>query len=183
MIEVDDSKQGITAAVEAIQQAAQNSGNLEIKIAASQAEQEQLWAARKILSPRLREIAPKKINEDIVVPVSRIPALIQTIEQLSAAHQIQIANFGHAGNGNLHTNLLVNPDDPEEIERAEACLDQLFTAVLKLKGSISGEHGIGLVKQPFVARQIGESERRLMAGIKQQFDPQGILNPGTGPQL
>jgi len=77
----------------------------------------------------------------------------------------------------------VNPDDPEEIERAEACLDQLFTAVLKLKGSISGEHGIGLVKQPFVARQIGESERRLMAGIKQQFDPQGILNPGTGPQL
>lgn len=183
MIEVDGSSQAIAESIEAVQQAATTEGVVEIRTAADQQEQEQLWAARKILSPRLREIAPKKINEDIVVPVSKIPALIRSIELLAQQHQITIANFGHAGNGNLHTNLLVNPDDPAEMARAERCLEQLFTTVLEFRGSISGEHGIGLVKQPFVSKQIGESERRLMQGIKQQFDPNGILNPDTGPQL
>lgn len=184
MVEVDGTRPMVTEAAEAIELSATNSGLLDFRTAATTEEASQLWSARKVLSPRLREIAPKKINEDIVVPVSRIPALIETIHQLAGHYQIQIANFGHAGNGNLHTNLLVNPDDPQEMERAEACLHALFQQVLSLNGSISGEHGIGLVKQPYVALQIAESERRLMGEIKQVFDPNGILNPGKGmPKL
>ncbi len=182
MVEVDGSPSSINDSISAIESAATNSGLIDLRTAADEHEAAVLWQARKILSPRLREIAPKKINEDIVVPVSRIPQLIDTINQLSREHQIQIVNFGHAGNGNLHTNLLVNPDDPAEMDRARRCLDALFRVVLELGGSISGEHGIGLVKQEFVSWEIADAERRLMAGIKQIFDPEGILNPGKGPQ-
>ena len=182
MIEVDGTSQSIDGSIHTIQQAATNAGLIGLSLAESQKEVEQLWRARKILSPRLREIAPKKINEDIVVPVSNIPALIAAIQQLAEEHQIQIANFGHAGNGNLHTNLLINPDDPQQMQRAEVCLEALFQTVLELNGSISGEHGIGLVKQPYVALEIAENERNLMADIKQVFDPKGILNPGKGPR-
>ncbi len=184
MIEVDGTAQMVDEASTAIELAANNPGLIDFRIATDNAEATQLWAARKILSPRLREIAPKKINEDIVVPVSNIPTLIETIQQLAAHFNIQITNFGHAGNGNLHTNLLVNPDDPEEMGRAEQCLHALFERVLQLNGAISGEHGIGQVKQPYVALQIGETERRLMGEIKQAFDPNGILNPEKGmPKL
>ncbi len=182
MIETDGSVQSVMESAEAIRVAAANSGMVDFYIAANDAEAKQLWRARKILSPRLREIAPKKINEDIVVPVSRIPELIASIEKLSTNHQIIIANFGHAGNGNLHTNLLINPDDPAEMERAETCLDELFQTVLDLKGSISGEHGVGLVKQKFVSHEIPKTELRVMRDIKLLFDPDEILNPDKGPQ-
>ncbi len=184
MIEVDGTEQMVVEAAYAIEQSTANSGLIDFRTATDHEEAAQLWNARKVLSPRLREIAPKKINEDIVVPVSNIPTLIKIIQRLASTHNIQIANFGHAGNGNLHTNLLVNPDDPEEMERAEACLHELFQQVLSLNGSISGEHGIGLVKQPYVALQIKETERRLMGEIKRAFDPNGILNPEKGmPKL
>ncbi len=182
MVEVDGSPSSIDDSITAIESAATNNGLLDLRTAADESEAAQLWQARKILSPRLREIAPKKINEDIVVPVSRIPQLIETINLLSREHQIQIVNFGHAGNGNLHTNLLVDPDDRAEMDRARRCLDALFQNVLELGGSISGEHGVGLVKQEFVCWEIPEVERRLMREIKQVFDPDGILNPGKGPQ-
>jgi D-lactate dehydrogenase (quinone) len=183
MIEVDGSTESIVEAAKAIRKAAKNSGLVELKTAATGEEISQLWQARKILSPRLREISPKKINEDIVVPVSKIPQLITAIEGLSKKYKIQIANFGHAGNGNLHTNLLINPDDSAEHERAEQCLAELFKTVLDLHGSISGEHGIGLVKREFVKLEIAEEEMRLMQSIKKSFDPNGILNPGKGAAL
>ncbi len=183
MIEADGTQSVVTEAVASIRQAADNRGLIDFSIAANEAEAQQLWQARKILSPRLREIAPKKINEDIVVPVSNIPALVNAIEQLSAQYRITIANFGHAGNGNLHTNLLVNPDDPDEMRRSEQCLHALFEQVLSLRGGISGEHGVGLVKQPYVAMQVATTERRLMGEIKRVFDPDMILNPGKGVSL
>ncbi len=180
MIELDGSEHTINEALPIIEQAATNNGLVDFRIATDRQETKRLWYARKILSPRLREIAPKKINEDIVVPVSSIPEVISFIQHLAERFQLKIANFGHAGNGNLHTNLLVNPDDAAEMERAEACLEELFTKVIALKGAISGEHGVGLVKLPFVEKQFNETERQLMAGIKQLFDPDGILNPGKG---
>jgi D-lactate dehydrogenase len=137
-----------------------------------------LWAARKALSPLLRDIAPKKINEDVVVPVSRLPELLQGLAELSAKYGIANANFGHAGNGNMHVNLLVNPDDADELQRAEACLDEIFTLVLRLNGTISGEHGVGREKRPFVAREIDPVTLQLMRDIRQVFDPNSILNPG-----
>jgi D-lactate dehydrogenase len=107
-----------------------------------------------------------------------MPELIEGIGKLAAQHAITIVNFGHAGNGNIHVNLLVNPDDNEEMKRADACLVELFDLVLGLDGTLSGEHGIGMVKRPFVARELDPVALGLMQQIKRQFDPLGLLNPG-----
>jgi D-lactate dehydrogenase len=112
------------------------------------------------------------------VPVSRLPELITGLDRLSQTHGITIVNFGHAGNGNIHVNLLIDPDDPRQLEAAEICLDQVFALVLRLDGTISGEHGVGIAKRDFVAREIDPVTLELMRRIRRQFDPNGILNPG-----
>jgi D-lactate dehydrogenase len=178
MIEVDGSEHGIEWEAAAVAEAASVEGLFEIHTASNAEEVARLWKTRKALSPALRNIAPKKINEDVVVPVSRIPALIKGLESLSARHDITIVNFGHAGNGNIHVNLLLDPDDPAQLAASEACLAAIFDLVLELDGSISGEHGIGVVKRPFVAREIDPVSLRLMQAVKAQFDPHNILNPG-----
>ena len=177
MIEADGPIQGIDAAVESIKKAAQGEGLLEFTIANTEEQIAALWATRKALSPSLRKVAPKKINEDVVVPVSHMAELIDGLQQLAEKHNITIVNFGHAGNGNIHVNLLVNPDDPQEMKRAYACLDQIFTLVLALDGTLSGEHGVGMEKQAFVGREINQATLTLMREIKQVFDPHNILNP------
>jgi len=136
-----------------------------------------LWATRKALSPALRNIAPKKINEDVVVPVSNIPTLIHGLEKLSAEYNIPIVNFGHAGNGNIHVNLLFNPDNETQNKNAHQCLDAVFDLVLKLDGTLSGEHGVGIEKRDFVNREIEPATLAIMKRIKNEFDPKGILNP------
>jgi D-lactate dehydrogenase len=176
MIEVDGSASSIDAAVESVRDAASNNGLLDFMVAQSKEEIAALWATRKALSPALRKIAPKKINEDVVVPVSRIPELIAGLEKLSAQHGIKIVNFGHAGNGNIHVNLLVNPDDPAEMQAAHHCLDDVFSLVLELEGSLSGEHGVGIEKRDFIARELDPTALQLMHAIRQQFDPNSILN-------
>jgi D-lactate dehydrogenase len=147
------------------------------KAATTAAETAALWATRKALSPALRKIAPKKINEDVVVPVSRIPALIAGLEQLSAEFGVTIVNFGHAGNGNIHVNLLVDPDDPQQMRQAHACLSRVFDLVLELDGTLSGEHGVGLEKRDYIGREIDPVTLDLMRRLKREFDPLGILNP------
>jgi D-lactate dehydrogenase len=178
MIEADGSDGSIEAATAAIGAAARGDGLLELRTAANEIEIKALWDTRKALSPALRTLAPKKINEDVVVPVSRMAELVDGLQQLSAKHGIRIVNFGHAGNGNLHVNLLGNPDDPAELTAMHACLDAVFMLVLKLGGTLSGEHGIGLDKREFVSREIGPEAMALMRSIKRVFDPNGILNPG-----
>jgi len=130
------------------------------------------------LSPLLKDIAPKKINEDIAVPVSHLPALLTGLEKLAALHQISNVNFGHAGNGNIHVNLLVNPDNTDEMKRAYQCLDEVFSLVLSLQGTLSGEHGVGMAKRPFVPREIDATTMSLMKSLKLTFDPNNVLNPG-----
>ena len=176
MIEVDGDESGIDATVERVVSAA-STADTDIAVAQTAEEQARLWAARKALSPTLRQVAPKKINEDVVVPVSRIPRLIETLDDIATRHAITIVSFGHAGNGNIHVNLLVDPDDPAQMAGAERALDEVFDAVLRLDGTLSGEHGIGLVKREFVAREIPPDSLDLMRGIKAVFDPAGILNP------
>ncbi len=178
MIETDGPATQLEHAMEAIRHAATNDGLLEIHSADTPEEISALWATRKALSPALRNVAPKKINEDVVVPVSNIPALIRGLEDLSQQYAIPIINFGHAGNGNIHVNLLIDPDDPQQMQNASHCLDGVFSLVLSLNGSLSGEHGVGLEKRDFVDREIDPVTLDLMHRIKQQFDPQGILNPG-----
>jgi D-lactate dehydrogenase (quinone) len=178
MIEVDGPTACIQEAQRAVGEAARGAGLLELRLAETAEEVAALWKTRKALSPALRHIAPKKINEDVVVPVSHMGAFIDGLEQLARETGIRIVNFGHAGNGNIHVNLLIDPDDAEEVARAAHCLDAVFALVLRLGGTLSGEHGVGLEKRDFVDRELDPVALRLMHAIKAQFDPAGILNPG-----
>jgi D-lactate dehydrogenase len=178
MIELDGAAHSIEAKAAQVAEAASVDGLIEVHIARTPEEIARLWKTRKALSPALRNIAPKKINEDVAVPVSRIPELIDGLEQLAEKHGITIVNFGHAGNGNIHVNLLLDPDDPKQLKAGEICLDSVFDLVLRLEGTLSGEHGIGVVKREFVPREIDPVSLDLMRAIKRQFDPHNILNPG-----
>lgn len=178
MIEVDGPEAALTDAVRAVTAAADGEGCVEVRSAADREEVRKLWETRKALSPALRTVAPKKINEDVVVPVSRLPELLEGLSGLAQRHGITIVNFGHAGNGNIHVNLLVDPEDPEQMRQAQECLSEVFDLVLRLGGTLSGEHGIGLEKRDYVARELEPAALALMSRIKRQFDPEGILNPG-----
>ena len=178
MIEADGDEAVLDAAVAALTQAAAGPGCLSVEAAPDEAARERLWAARKALSPALRTLAPGKINEDVVVPVSRIPALVAAVQAAAAAQSLPIVCFGHAGNGNLHVNILYDPADASESARAAAALESVFDAVIALGGLVSGEHGIGLVKRELLARSLDQATLSLMRAIKSQFDPAGILNPG-----
>jgi D-lactate dehydrogenase len=176
MIEVDGEADTLAAAVAAIERAVQGDGLEQLRVAADAAEAQILWAARKALSPAQRKLSPHKINEDVVVPVSRLPELVAAIKQLATEHGMPIVSFGHAGNGNLHVNLL--PRAEVELQRAPACLHALFEHVIALDGTLSGEHGIGMAKREFMPLALQATTLELMRGIKQVFDPDGILNPG-----
>ncbi|WP_292977469.1 FAD-linked oxidase C-terminal domain-containing protein [Nitrosomonas sp.] len=175
MIEVDGTEHEISETTTRLLAACQNSGLLQAKPVQNTAD---LWKARKTLSPLLRDIAPKKINEDIVVPVDKIPELLAGLASLCKQYQIPNVNFGHAGNGNIHVNLLIDPDNPGESTRAYECLDQIFDLVIRLNGTLSGEHGIGSEKRPYITKELDEATLALMKQIKLTFDPRNILNPG-----
>jgi D-lactate dehydrogenase (quinone) len=176
MIEVDGEPETLPSAVDAVSRAARGDGLEDLRVAQSAEETQALWSARKALSPAQRTISPNKINEDVVVPVSHLPELVNGIRQLSQKHDVLIVTFGHAGNGNLHVNLL--PRDEAERERAHACLAEVFALVISLQGTLSGEHGIGLVKREFMPLALPASTLGLMRNVKAAFDPDGILNPG-----
>ena len=176
VIEIDGEPDTLAAGSEAVARAARGDGLVELLVAGNRAEVDALWVARKALSPALRTLSPNKINEDVVVPVSRVPELVAATRAIAAKHSLPIVCFGHAGNGNLHVNLL--PRDAAEQARSAAALDELFDAVIRLDGTLSGEHGIGLAKRAFMPRAVDANALALMRAIKAQFDPDGILNPG-----
>jgi D-lactate dehydrogenase len=176
MIEVDGEPDTLPSAVDAVSRAARGEGLDDLRIAQTAEETQALWSARKALSPAQRTISPNKINEDVVVPVSHLPELVNGIRELSRKHDVLIVTFGHAGNGNLHVNLL--PRDDAERERAHACLAEVFALVIALQGTLSGEHGIGLVKREFMPLALEPAALDLMRNVKAAFDPDGIMNPG-----
>ncbi|MHB1565590.1 MAG: FAD-binding oxidoreductase [Acidiferrobacter sp.] len=177
LIEADGPEAAMEEAVAALSAAARGVGLTGLTVAADAAEAAALWAVRKALSPALREIAPNKLNEDVVVPVSRIPELISGLRTLSQQFDIPIVNFGHAGNGNIHVNLLYDSQNADQERRARPCVSAVFDLVLRLDGSLSGEHGVGREKREYVGREIDRPTLDLMRAIKRQFDPDGILNP------
>ena len=178
VIEVDGEADAMDGAVRAVSAAARGEGLIELFAATKESDIEMIWAARKALSPSLRSIAPNKINEDVVVPVSRVPELIIGTRTIADKHGIAIVNFGHAGNGNIHINLLYHPERAEQVAVIDACLAEVFDLVFSLDGTLSGEHGIGISKRDFMSRAVDPVALDLMRAIKVQFDPDGILNPG-----
>ena len=132
---------------------------------------------RKSLSPCLRKLAPNKINEDVVVPINQLSELITGIEKYAKEYDVINANFGHAGNGNIHVNLLFDANNKIQHLNAKQCLQKILRLVIKLQGSLSGEHGIGLTKKHFIHEQLSTEYLTLMSKIKKQFDNKGLLNP------
>ncbi|MFK7885644.1 MAG: FAD-binding oxidoreductase [Gammaproteobacteria bacterium] len=178
MVEAEGSADHVDDNAAALIAAGSGEGLLEARAAKDEAEGKELWRARKALSPALRTIAPKKINEDVVVPVSEMASFIGELEALEQRYAIPIVCFGHAGNGNIHVNLLIDPSDEKQMHGAQACLREVFRAVIDRRGTLSGEHGIGFDKKNFVGLEIEPATLALMKQIKHQFDPDNILNPG-----
>ena len=178
MVEADGSSADVPRQIEALQCTLEGPGLLEARSGFARDEIARLWMARKSLSHAVKRIAPLKINEDVVVPVTRLSGFVAFIDQTAAALRLPIVSFGHAGNGNLHVNLMVHPDKPDEMARAHTALDAIMARVLELGGTLSGEHGIGTEKRRFIPQEIDAGTLGLMRAIKQQFDPRGLLNPG-----
>lgn len=181
LINLDGYQLAMPTQLDLLATAARNTGLLEICHADSDEEIASLWRMRKALSPALKHVAPKKINEDVAVPVAAVPDLLDGIEALSILHNIKIVNFGHAGNGNIHVNLMIDPSNQQQNQQADSCLQALFNLVLKLGGTLSGEHGTGLAKRQFLQQEFSDYSLQLMADLKKVLDPKGILNPGKLP--
>ena len=178
LIEADGLAAEVEEQVARIAEACGRTGALEVLRAASDAEREQLWRARRELSPALRALAPLKINHDVVVPKARIPDLMTLVAELRRESGLPIPCFGHAGDGNIHVNVMVDPADAEALARARTAERRLLEGVVALGGAITGEHGIGFTKVPFIGLGLSADELALMRRIKRAFDPHGILNPG-----
>ena len=178
MVEADGVSADLTRQIAALKAALAGTGLLEMRESLDRENARRLWAARKSLSHAIKQIAPLKINEDVVVPVSALPDFVDFLDGLGTRYQLPIVSFGHAGNGNLHVNLMVHPDDADEMARTEHCLNHLMQKVLELGGTLSGEHGIGTEKRRFVPQEIDPPTLALMRRIKHQFDPHALLNPG-----
>ena len=178
LIEVDGMPDGVAEEIERVGQACERVGAIAIERADSETERARLWRERRDLSLALRDLAPRKINHDVVVPKGRIPALFEAIDRLREEFRLPIPCFGHVGDGNIHVNILVDPSDADAMARAARAERRLFEAVVRLEGSISGEHGIGFSKAPFIGLELSPDTIALMRRLKRAFDPNGILNPG-----
>ena len=151
---------------------------LEVRQAHTDQEVDALWKARRSISPATFQLKPHKISEDVVVPRNKIPKLVEFTENLSRELGITILTFGHAGDGNIHVNIMIDKDDPAESEKGQAARRQLFEHVMTLSGTLSGEHGVGLTKAPFLALELDDTALEVMQNLKKLFDPNNILNPG-----
>ena len=178
IIECDGTRAGVEEEIANVAAACEATKALAVTRAASDAERDAIWHVRRQLSLALRATGLLKINHDVVVPRGRVPELFDVIGDLKQRHSLRVAAFGHAGDGNIHVNLLVNKDDAEERARASQAERELFERVVSLEGSISGEHGIGFAKARYLPIELSPEEIALMKRLKTAFDPNGILNPG-----
>lgn len=179
IVEVDGAPAAIDQEIGLVENACADAAALEIERAETDEEREQIWRLRRELSPALKRISTIKLNNDVVVPRGRIPQLFELVGRLRAQSRLPIACFGHAGDGNIHVNIMVPEEDASgAIARARAVERQLFEGVVALEGSISGEHGIGFTKAAYLPLELSGDVIALMKRVKAAFDPQGILNPG-----
>jgi len=178
ILELDGDAHQVEKESEQIKNFCYGAGAIEVLVAADQKEALKLWEARKSLSPILYKIAPNKINEDIVVPISKIPMMVEITREIQKSSGLTVVSFGHAGDGNIHCNIMYDKNDEDQTKRAEKAVDDLFKATLELGGTITGEHGVGITKMKYLSMEIGSHELEIMRRIKKVFDPENILNPG-----
>lgn len=178
VIELDGSAPEVARQAGRVAEVMRRGGAIEVELARSPEDAERLWRARRAVGPSLAHLAPHKLNEDIVVPIARLPEAVAGIHRLAEAARVPCACFGHAGDGNIHVNFLVHPEDPDEVARAGRAVLATFELVVALGGSISGEHGVGTAKQAYLGLELGPAAMGAMRKVKRALDPQGILNPG-----
>jgi len=178
LIEVDGLSEQVGPEADRVATACREAGATELLRARDEAERQELWRVRRELSLSLKTIAPQKFNHDVVVPKARVPELFRLIADLRERFGLRIPSFGHAGDGNIHVNIMVSPDDTDEVRRAHEAEAVLFEGVVALEGAISGEHGIGFAKAAYLGLNLTPDVIALMKRVKAAFDPHGILNPG-----
>jgi len=178
LIELDGAKALATKEAKRVGEICTLQGALEFRSASRMKDAEKLWDARRNVSESVYKLKPDKISEDIVVPRSRMADFINFLENLARAYELPMAAYGHAGDGNIHVNILFDQKILGQREKAEAAVRDLFTRVVEMKGTLSGEHGVGITKAPFIEMEISRPVLELMGRLKKAFDPNGILNPG-----
>jgi glycolate oxidase len=168
----------VVSEIQTIAQMCRASGARDVEVARTEKERAALWTARRSISPSLARRAPNKLGEDISVPRSAIPDAVAAIKEISRQRDIPIAIFGHAGDGNLHPNILFDKRNPAQMEVVKQAAGDIFATSIRLGGTLSGEHGVGTLKMPFLEQDIGPLYIEVMDKIKQALDPKNILNPG-----
>jgi glycolate oxidase len=174
----DGDRDSIDRDMRRMAEACEAEGATAVKIAASEAEAADVLQARRAVLPALSRLEPLTLLEDATVPRSRIAEMVALIQEIAERHGLTIGTFGHAGDGNLHPTVVLDPADGAAVERAHAAFAEIFAAAIAMDGSITGEHGVGLVKLKHLERQLGAEHLALLRRIKAAFDPNGILNPG-----
>lgn len=178
LIEQDGDEAVVEQDIKRIIQICQDENAHEVSVAETQEEANRLLTARRSAFTALARIRPTTILEDATVPRSKIADMVIEINNIAKKHNVQVCTFGHAGDGNLHPTITTDARDKEEIARVDAAFEDIFEAAIQLGGTITGEHGVGIVKSPFLEWKVGSASIDVMKGIKQAFDPLNILNPG-----
>jgi glycolate oxidase len=178
IVEVDGQEKSVRSELRDLEKIIRKQKPLFIERGLGDKQCEEVWKIRREFSYSLRDTGLTKLNQDIVVPRGRLEDLFQFAANLQKKHSLPIACFGHAGDGNIHTNIMVDYTEPHAARHADAALDELFRQVLAWNGSITGEHGIGIAKKPWWPLAVSPEVRKLHATVKHALDPNNILNPG-----
>ncbi len=178
LVELDGTVSSVTQGSEKLVNLVKNKNDIDIHKAENEKEVDELWKARRAISPASFKLHPNKISEDVVVPRSKIPDLVNFTERLGNELNLTILTFGHAGDGNIHVNIMYDAGDDEQSRNSQLAREHLFKTVIGLKGALSGEHGIGITKSPFLELELDKTTTKWMKNIKKLFDPHNILNPG-----
>ncbi len=179
IIEIDDDDdEGLAMQTKRIEAVAQDCGVYRFRVAQSKQESDDLWAVRRGLSSAIASLVPNRIGEDISVPRDAFPEVVRRISSIALKHKLTIAVYGHAGDGNIHPSILCDLSKPGEEERVNNAVSEIFEAALAVGGTLSGEHGIGITKKPYITKALGEAGVKALKAVKLALDPKGILNPG-----
>ncbi|MET3318912.1 UNVERIFIED_ORG: glycolate oxidase [Peribacillus simplex] len=178
LIEMDGHPLALQEEVAQASELCRSVGAREVRIPKDKVEEAELWRARKLVSPAIVRIKPTKISEDATVPRSKIPQMCERLQRIRDKYGVHLVVFGHAGDGNLHPNIICDKTDKEEMSRVELAVADIFMAAIELGGTLSGEHGIGMMKAPFMEMELGAAGLDIMKRIKEVWDPNNIMNPG-----